>query len=412
MNLTVNMTMNNRYKPYLDKTQPTQIFYGGSSSGKSYFLAQKIVKDNLQGVNWLVCRNVARTIRTSVFNEITKCIINAGLSEFYTINKSDMVITNKENNKQILFVGLDDPDKVKSITPINGVIERIFVEEATEIKRNAWLQLKRRLRGRSPFGKYIILAFNPILKSHWIYKEFFGMWQDDKKSYEDEKLSILKTTYRDNAFLTPEDRALLEDETDPYFREVYTYGNWGILGHVIFKNWRVEDLSDRTDEFDRLRFGMDFGYASDPNALLKLHFDKKHKKIYILDEHYQAGMSDEELLYVSRRFFGKNVVTCDNSESKTIDYLSNHGINAYPSVKGPDSINRGIRFLQGYEIIVDVHCQNFKNEIEQYHWREDKYGEPMAQAVDKDNHLLDALRYAVEDEMFESEAKAIRRIGG
>lgn len=410
MKLPVNMTMNNRYMLYLDKTQPTQIFYGGSSSGKSYFLAQKIVKDNLEGVNWLVCRNVARTIRTSVFNEITKCIFGAGLAQFYTINKAEMVITNKLKGKQILFVGLDDPEKVKSITPINGVLERIFVEEATEVKRDAYLQLKRRLRGRSPFSKYIILAFNPILKSHWIYKEFFGNWQDDRNSYEDEKLTILKTTYRDNAFLTPDDIKLLEDETDPYFRDVYTDGNWGVLGHVIFKNWRVEDLSDRTD-FDNLRFGMDFGYSSDPNAIVKLHFDKKRKKIYILDEWYQAGMSDDELLYVARDFVGNKIVTCDNSEDKTIAYLSEHGINAYPSIKGPDSVNRGIRFLQGCEIIVDVRCQHFKNEIEQYHWREDKYGEPMAQAVDKDNHLLDALRYALEDEMLENTAHAVRRLG-
>lgn len=411
MSIDINMKMNAAYIPYLDKPQATQIFYGGSSSGKSYFIAQKIVADNMRGVNWLVCRNVARTIRTSIFNEINKCIIDAGLSEFYAINRSDMVITNKIANKQILFVGLDDPEKVKSITPINGVIERIFVEEATEIKRNALLQLKRRLRGGSPFKKYIILAFNPILRSHWIYKEFFGGWQDGKNSYEDDKLTILKTTYRDNAFLTRDDIALLEDETDPYFRSVYADGNWGILGHVIFKNWHIEDLSDRMDTFDRLRFGMDFGYAVDPNALIKLHIDKKRKKIYILDEYSQAGMSDEILLDVARDFVGDNVVTCDNSETKTIDFLSSHGINAYPSVKGPDSINRGIRFLQGYEIIVDVRCQNFKNEIEQYHWREDKYGEPMAQAVDKDNHLLDALRYAVEDDMFESEARAIRRVG-
>ena len=121
-------------------------------------------------------------------------------------------------------------------------------------------------------------------------------------------------------------------------------------------------------------------------------------------------MSDDELLYVSKDFIGKDIVTCDYSEEKTIDYLSDNGINAYAAVKGPDSINRGIRFLQGYEIVIDVRCQNFKNEIEQYHWREDKYGNPMAKAVDKDNHLLDALRYAVEDEMFEAYAMAGKRV--
>lgn len=404
------MEMNAVYTPYFANEQPTQIFYGGASSGKSYFLAQKIVADNMQGVNWLVCRNVARTIRTSVFNEITKCISTAGLTEFYAINKTDMVITNQLNDKQILCVGLDDPDKVKSITPQKGVIERIFIEEATEIKREAYLQLKRRLRGASPFSKYIIMAFNPILKSHWIYRDFFGGWDDSKNHYEDDKLTILKTTYRDNAFLTEDDIALLTDESDPYFYNVYTLGNWGVLGHVIFTDWHTEDLSARTD-FDNIFYGMDFGYSSDPNAIIKVHYDKKRNKVYILDEFYQTGMSDEELLGVCKKMVGKRVVTCDSAEPKTIDYLSDHGINAFPAAKGQDSVNRGIRFLQGMEIIVDTHCQNFKNEIEQYHWREDKYGEPMPQAVDKDNHLLDALRYALEDEMFESKIEPIPRLG-
>ena len=279
--MNINMKINAVYMPYLNRTEPTQIFYGGASSGKSYFLGQKIVIDNMNGVNWLCCRNVAQTMRNSIFNEVLKCIINAGLGSIYAINRTNMVITNKMNNKQILFVGLDDPEKVKSITPIDGVLERIFIEEATEIKRDAYLQLKRRLRGLSEHTKYIIMAFNPILKSHWIYRDFFGGWSDDKNFYSDDKVSILKTTYKDNAFLTEEDKKLLEDESDSYFYNVYTLGNWGVLGHVVFNNWRVADLSDKIDTFDNLKFGMDFGYANDPNAIIKLHLDKKHKVIYI-----------------------------------------------------------------------------------------------------------------------------------
>ena len=89
---------------------------------------------------------------------------------------------------------------------------------------------------------------------------------------------ILKTTYRDNAFLTSEDIKLLEDESDPYFYNVYTLGNWGVLGHVIFKNWKVEDLSGVKDSFDNLYYGCDFGYSSDPNAAIKFHYDRKQKK--------------------------------------------------------------------------------------------------------------------------------------
>ena len=408
MNITVKV--NPAYMPFLNKPQFLQIFFGGSSSGKSYVLSDKIVIDNMDGCNWLCCRNVANTIRRSIFNEVTKSISDMGLKQYYSVNKSDMIITNKLNEKQILFCGLDDPEKVKSITPANGVLERIFIEEATEIRRDAYLQLKKRLRGRSDHSKHIIMAFNPILKSHWIYQEFFGGWQDDKTVYEDDKLLIVKTTYKDNLFLTAEDRALLEDETDPYFYNVYTLGNWGVLGNVIFKNWSVADLSDRVQGFDHLHYGCDFGYSSDPNALIKVHLDKTRKEIYILDEFYQAGVNDDELVKVSRDFVGDNYITCDSAEPKTIDYLANHGIRAIPAVKGADSINRGIRWLQTYKIIIDVRCQNFKNEIEQYHWQEDKYGNAMAKAVDMNNHLLDALRYALEDEILAAYVEVGKRI--
>ena len=408
--INIDVEINPVYLPYIDKPQYMQIFFGGSSSGKSYFICQKIVLDNINGANWLCCRNVAKTIRNSTFNEITKAISNMGLMKYYRINRSDMVITCTLNNKQILFVGLDDSEKVKSITPINGVLERIFVEEATEVKREAVKQLQKRLRGQSKISKHILLAFNPILKSHWIYKEYFGSWEDDKNYYEDDNLSILKTTYKDNLFLTEDDRKQLENETDPYYYNVYSLGNWGVLGHIIFKNWKSVDLTEEIPKMDKLFFGCDFGYSSDPNALVKAYFDKTRKKLYIIDEHYQVGMSDDELVRVSKQFAGRNYITCDSAEPKTIDYLAANDVYAIPAVKGQDSINRGIRWLQGLEIFVDVRCQNFKNEIEQYHWQEDKYGNAMAKPVDANNHLIDALRYAMEQEILAAEVTAGRRI--
>lgn len=395
--IDIDVKVNPAYLPFLDKPQFMQIYFGGSSSGKSFFICQKIVIDNLKGANWLVCRNVARTIRNSVFNEIKKTISTMGMSKYYHINRSDMVITNKLNGRQILFAGLDDPEKIKSITPAVGVLERVFIEEATEVKRDAILQLKKRLRGRSNISKQIILAFNPILKSHFIYKDYFGGWQDDKNIYEDKDLLIVKTTYKDNLFLTDEDRRLLEDESDPYFYNVYTLGNWGVLGHIIFRNWHVEDLSDRIPHFDKIYNGIDFGYSSDPNALIKVHYDSDRKQLFVFDEWYQTGMSDDELVRICKKMFKKEYVICDSAEPKTIDYLAINNIRAIPAVKGADSINRGIRWLQSQEIIIDVRCQNFKNEIEQYHWQEDKYGNSMAKPVDTNNHLIDALRYATEN---------------
>ena len=135
MELNVRAKFNPAYIEHLSAKQRTQIFFGGSSSGKSYFIAQKAVLENMDGANYLCCRNVARTIRNSTFNEILKAIEVMGLSSFYRVHQSDMSITNTINGKQILFAGIDDAEKLKSITPANGVLERIFIEEATEIKR-------------------------------------------------------------------------------------------------------------------------------------------------------------------------------------------------------------------------------------------------------------------------------------
>jgi phage terminase large subunit len=329
-----------------------------------------------------------------------------GLQKYYRINKSDMVITCTDNDAQILFSGLDDVEKVKSITPAKGVLERIFVEEATEIKEDAYMQLTKRLRGFSDKAKYIILAFNPILKSHWIYKKFFSKWEDGKNIYEDEHLLIVKTTYKDNMMLTEQDKERLENESDPYYYNVYSLGNWGVLGNIIFKNWRMDDLSGMIDKFDNIYLGLDFGYSNDPNAVIKINIDKAQRKIYVFDEWYQAGMTDAELVTVVKRMAGSEYITCDCSDTKSIDYLASCGIRAIPAAKGADSINRGIRWLQGYEIIVDTRCQNFKNEIEQYHWLEDKYGNAMAKAADLNNHLLDALRYATEQLQIENNVVA------
>ncbi len=410
MNIDIDVKVNPAYLPFLDKPQFMQIYFGGSSSGKSFFICQKIVIDNLKGANWLVCRNVARTIRNSVFNEIKKTISTMGMSKYYNINRSDMVITNKLNGRQILFAGLDDPEKIKSITPTVGVLERVFIEEATEVKRDAILQLKKRLRGRSNISKQIILAFNPILKSHFLYKDYFGGWQDDKNVYEDENLLIVKTTYKDNLFLTNEDRRLLEEETDPYFYNVYTLGNWGVLGHVIFKNWHVEDLSDGISQFDKIHNGCDFGWE-DPTAMLKVHLDKNRKLIYVFDEVYQQYMTDDMLISTAKGFTkGNQYITCDSADPRLINLLANNGVRAIPTNKNATSIVSDIHWLQDYEIIVDVRCQNFKNEIEQYHWKEDKYGNVLEIPVDKLNHLLDALRYALNDEILSAEVKAGKRL--
>lgn len=394
----MNIYVNDAYIPYLNDTTRTQIFFGGSSSGKSFFLAQRVVMDVLKGHNYLIVRNVANTIKRSVYNQIVKTIIDFNLSEVFQMSKSEMVITCKRNNRQILFGGLDDPEKLKSITPIDGVITDIWIEEATETAKEAYKQLTKRLRGATPdgIGKRIIFSFNPILQTHWIYQEFFWNWDDSKNLYKSDDLLILKTTYKDNKFLTDEDIYALEHETDPYFYNVYTLGNWGVLGKVIFKNWRTEDLSDVIPSFDNIYNGIDFG-VTDPNAFIRVHVNEGQKQIFVFNEYKKSNTLIDELAEeLNNRISKDEFIVGDPQGAQAIFELNNRGITVIPAKKGPNSINDGISWLKEYEIIIDIHCQEFKNEIQSYHWQEDKLGNALPKPVDKDNHLIDALRYATE----------------
>lgn len=403
--------INPKYLEHLKDDHRVQIFYGGSSSGKSFFLGQRIVLDILDGKrNYLVVRNVLASIRRSTFNEIVKAIYDMEVQQYFKINNTEFSITCTLNNKQIIFAGCDNVEKLKSITPINGVITDVFMEEATEISYNSYKQLRKRLRGKSEVKKRITLAFNPILRTHWIYEEFFKeIWTDDMDFYEDEEMMILKTTYKDNAFLEEDDINELENEKDPYFYEVYTLGNFGVLGNVIFKNWRVEDLTDRIPTFDNVSNGLDFGW-SNPNAFIRAHVDRERKKIYIFGEMYQRHQTAESLANDLREVLGNQYVTCDSEDPRSISEISRLGIHAIKAKKGVDSVIFGIKWLQKFELIIDVHCQNFKNEIQAYHWQEDREGNAIERPVKKDDHLLDALRYALEGEMLVNEVKASTRL--
>lgn len=392
---------NRAYVPYLENMARTQIFYGGSASGKSHFLAQRAVMDLLRGGrNYLVVRQVGRYLRGSVYQQILNVIYAWGVAHLFDIHKTDMLIT-CVNGYQIIFAGLDDVEKLKSLTPEKGAITDVWVEEATETERNTVKQLYKRQRGGSIHTrKRLTMSFNPILQTHWIYTDYFAPlgWADTQTTHVSETLSILKTTYQDNGFLTPEDIADLENETDAYFYTVYTLGNWGVLGHVIFTNWRVEDLREKRAQFTNPHNGLDFGFSSDPAAMPVTHYDKAHKTIYVYDELYERGLTNDLLADEIKKRIGRQYVTCDSAEPKSIAELQQYGVSAVPARKGKDSVVYGIQWLQQQTIVVDTSCVNVQNELRQYHWKEDKDGHAMRVPVDKYNHAIDGLRYAYEDE--------------
>ncbi|MBR6689746.1 MAG: PBSX family phage terminase large subunit [Bacilli bacterium] len=230
MNVNIKISkqvFNDVYLPYLENEDRYLIFYGGGSSGKSYFIAQRFIYKLLKPkrCNLLVVRQTGDTNRKSTFPLLKQVISNWNLSKHFKINESDMRIKCLLSGNEVAFAGLDDVEKIKSITFENGELTDIWVEEATETQEADINQLKVRLRGGKS-KKQIVLSFNPINIQHWIKGHFI-----------DSKLAtVCFSTYKDNKFLTDDDRKALEDlkYTDEYTYNVYCLGQWGILGKTVF----------------------------------------------------------------------------------------------------------------------------------------------------------------------------------
>lgn len=406
--IKIDPTLYNRaYYKFLGLITRIQIFFGGSSSGKSRFLAQRLVFDLLSANrNYLVIRKVAKTIRKSVFTEVVKVITQYKLAHLFWINKSEMVITCM-NGYQAYFEGLDDPEKLKSITAAKGTITDLWIEEATEISRDDYKLLIKRLRGWAPVKKRITFSFNPIFRTHWIYAEFFKSigWADDQKKHQDDDLFILRTTYQDNQFLTKDDIKALEGETDDYYREVYTLGIWGVLGNVIFSNWEIRDIKKDPiyKTFDIFRNGLDFGFSNDPTAFNKSYYHRASRTLYVVDEFNALEITNPEIAKELKPGLNGDHVVCDSAEPKSIKELNSKGLNATGARKGPDSVIHGIQWLKQQHIVIDKRCINTISNFQQYHWKKDKEGNSINVPVDKDNDHIDAIRYSCEDLMHDIE---------
>ena len=261
---------NDIYIPYLENEDRYLIFYGGGSSGKSYFIAQKYIYKliNPKKCNVLVCRNTGDTNRKSTFPLMKQVIKDWNLSKYFKINESDMRIKCLLTNNEVAFAGLDDVEKIKSITFENGELTDIWIEEATETQEADINQLKVRLRGGKS-KKQMILSFNPINIQHWI-----------KKHFMDSKLAtVCFSTYKDNKFLTEEDKKALEDlkYTDEYTYEVYCLGHWGVVGKTVFD---ARKITKRLEEIPRPLMTGYFTYNYDGNKITNIKW-VKDKEGYI-----------------------------------------------------------------------------------------------------------------------------------
>lgn len=230
MNVNIKISkkvFNSVYLPFLDNDDRYLVFGGGGSSGKSYFVAQRYIYKLLHPArcNLLVVRQTGDTNRRSTFPLLKQVISHWNLSEYFKVNESDMRIKCKLTGNEVAFAGLDDVEKIKSITFENGELTDEWIEEATECQEADINQLKVRLRGGKS-KKQMVLSFNPINVQHWIKRHFI----------DSGLATVCWTTYKDNKFLTDDDRKALEDlkHIDEYTYNVYCLGQWGILGKTVF----------------------------------------------------------------------------------------------------------------------------------------------------------------------------------
>jgi phage terminase large subunit len=187
----------------------------------------------------------------------------------------------------------------------------------------------------------------------------------------------------------------LLNEKDEYYRNVYTYGNWGILGDVIFTNWRIDDLSGMRDQFANRRNGLDFGFASHPAAISVSHYDADRKTIYIYDELYETGLTNDLLSDEAKRMCGTERITGDSAEPKSIDEIRSYGINILPTEKGKDSVSHNIQLVQDQRISVTKQSVNVIKEYRNFLWVVDKDGKVLNEPEREFKHSMDATAYAI-----------------
>ena len=266
---------NSGFLPYLNNDKRYLVFYGGAGSGKSFFICERFIYKMLKAkrFNLLVVRKTGKSNRDSTFALFKQVISKWKLSKYFKINESDLRIKCLLNNHEIVFAGLDDVEKLKSITFSDGELTDVWIEEASEILESDFNQLDVRLRGKGT-KKQIVISFNPIDINHWLKKRFF-----DRK---DDNIEIFHSTYKDNEFLDDDYKKLLESykETDEYYYNVYCLGQWGVLGKTVFDaravNRRMQEIPKPLKvgyfiyDYDGLEI-TNIRFVNDRNGFIKIY---------------------------------------------------------------------------------------------------------------------------------------------
>lgn len=391
-----------------------RVLKGGKGSKKSTTTALNQIFRMMQfpDANLLVVRAVMNTHRDSTFAQLKWAQQKLGVAHLWKNTVSPMEMTYLPTGQKILFRGFDDVLKLASTTVPNGYLCWVWIEEAFEIRsEDDFDKLDLSVpRGEIPdhLFKQTTLTFNPWSETHWLKRRFFDTQKPDVATYS--------TNYLINEWLDATDRAVFERMKQQNRRkyEVAGLGNWGIAEGLVYENWEIkafdpkelglqrnEDGTILQDESWKYRsfFGLDYGYTNDPTAFIAFAANPVDKEIYIYDEHYQTKMLNSDIAAMIRdKGYAKELIRADAAEPKSNEDLRRLGVRRIlASVKGRDSIMHGIAEIQEYHIIVHPVCKNTVTELSSYCFAKDNDDRGLNKPEDRDNHLMDAMRYAFQD---------------
>lgn len=397
------------YGTYWNYKGRYRVCKGSRASKKSTTTAMNLIYRIIEypESNALVVRKTYRTLLDSCFAQLKWAVNRLGVKDYFDFKLSPLEIIYKPTGQKILFRGLDDPLKVTSVTVDVGSLCFLWIEEAYEIMSESdFDMLDESIRGEVPKGhfKQITLTFNPWNERHWIKRRFF-----DKK---DKDVLAITTNYTCNEWLDRSDLNVFErmKENNPRRYQVAGLGNWGIVDGLIYENFeeRLFTLEEIKDY--KTVAGLDFGYTNDPTAFFIGFLDKKGSVLYVWDEMYSKGLSNKKIYEnIKNMGYSKEKITGDSAEPKSIDELKGYGLRIKGAKKGKDSILNGIQWIQDLKIVIHPRCNNFLTEISNYQWDKDKFGKALNRPIDDFNHLLDAMRYALEDDIQSKTIKAVNR---
>ncbi len=377
-----------------------RVIKGGRASKKSTTTALWLIYNIMKykEANALVIRRYFNSHKDSTYAQLKWAINQLRVVNLWTVSKSPLEITYKPTGQKILFRGLDDPQSITSITVEKGFLCWVWFEEAFQIMdEGAFNKIDMSIRGEMPKGyfKQLTLTLNPWSEKHWIKKRFFDT--------DDKDVLAITTTYKCNEFLGEDDVNLFKKMKDksPRRYDVEGLGNWGVAEGLVYQNFEeldfnVEDIMSELDNITAV-FGLDFGYTNDPTAFVAMIVDKGNMSIYIFDEIYKKAMTNRDIYAeINYKGYSKEKITADSAEPKSIEELRRLGLRRIRAArKGKDSILYGIQKLQDYKIYVHPSCVNTIAELNNYVW-DSKDGNILNKPIDDYNHIMDAMRYAME----------------